>query len=133
MAEKTGYSPVDISKLLQFQLKASTEVKESVAKGEIDINPAIRLVKESGSVTNQNETLRKGKEKSGQAGKVKAKHVLNKSLSPWDKFCEVKKTINEDPFCFPKGIEHEIINSLFSLLNDNKLSAEDIVSKILNL
>lgn len=141
MSEKTGYSEVEVSRLLAFQNNASTEVKESVAKGEMDITPAMKLVKETGSVSNQNEALKKGREsaaksvaKSGETKvkvKVKAKHVLSKTLSPWDKYLEIMDIVDQEARTYSGNQPLMNVAKFFHLLTDGKSTPEEVLNKFI--
>lgn len=133
LSEKTGYSEVEVSKLLNFQQNASTEVKESVAKGEIDINPAMALVKESDSITKQNETLRVGREKASLNGKIKIKgnEVLSKKLSPMEKYGKILEIIEKTSFDSENDDRFVAIEEFFYLISDGKSTPEEILNKFL--
>jgi hypothetical protein len=133
MSQKTGYPETIISQLLSFQQNASNNVKESVAKGEIDMAPAMSMVKEHKTVEKQNEVLQKGKEQAAKTGKKKVtgKQVLSKRLSQWDKYTQVMEIIDGDKNAYRGNMDLVNIEKFFFLLNDGKSTPEEILKKYL--
>ncbi len=63
IAEETGYTEEDVSKLISFQNSASAEVKNAVASGELNLTPAMSLVKETPDTKKQGEIIKKARVK----------------------------------------------------------------------
>src|ERR1700748_2783855 len=94
MSEKTGYTEADISKLLSFQQNASTELKEAVAKGEVEMTPAMHLAKEAPEAKKQNEILAKAREKTTAVATQKAEIKAKKEVKVYNP-SSIKEDVKE--------------------------------------
>lgn len=130
---KTGYSEVEVSKLINFQDQASTEIKNAVKNGELDITPAISLIREAKTNSEQNSILKEAKEKASKENRTKItnKDVLKKGLRIQDKFemfIHLFSESNNTDLNLNEKIE--FAKSLFEMLGDSKFEAGDILEKI---
>ncbi len=130
MSKKLGYPEQEISNLIMFQNNASQEVKNAVKDGVMDINPAIMLVRESGSTVEQNVTLNTAKEKASKENKTKisSKDVLKK-MSLQDKFSKMVEIVQENDLLMEQD-KGKMIEQLYYLLTAKDSTPESIVQDL---
>jgi len=131
ISKKLGYTEQEISNLITFQTNASQEVKNAVKEGLIDINPAIMMVRESGTTQQQNVVLNIAKEKAIKENKTKigSKDILSKKLTLQDKLSKVVEIIQENNGLFETK-SGKLIEQLFYQLNSKESTPETIIKQL---
>lgn len=128
IANKVGYTEQQVSSLIKFQSEAGMELKNEVKEGNISITNAVKLVRQTNSVTEQNSKIAEVRESNSGNRKIKAKDIFEESLSLRERLDKVFDLAEE------QGVEDERIEFcrlLVKLASQSKNSAEKILSEIL--
>lgn len=131
IVERTGFSKLKVSRLLNFNKNASEEVKTAVENGDLSFTAARNLSNENkGDEEKQNEILSKAKKEKKEGEKISSSDVVEYSKAK-------KKKLNfEKTFSLLvvklEERKHEIneqISSIFYMINEG-LELDEIIERI---
>lgn len=123
ISEKTGYSEVEVSVLINFNQNASTEIKKAVIENTLKFTTARQIVKENESVEKQNEVLTNLKEKVSKQVEGEGRKVSRIKTSDFKKVKTFEQKFIE--LCEKSG-DIKLQKVLYMLSNDDS-SIDDII------